>query len=218
MAVGESRPDRERPADRVDRLEPETLRLVVAFLVERVLHRAAGTGCEAAWDRFYRACEPLFRKLAHRRCRGCWGFDDRVQELWRVMIERIRSYDLDRCSFASWLATVVHNALIDQDRASHELGGLDGEVGCRLPSREVEPPAACELAEVTAMVHSAVRELCSDIPETTYRIIESHWIEEQSYEEIAATLGLLPKQVRDRYHRAVGRLRACLTRLGLDID
>jgi RNA polymerase sigma factor (sigma-70 family) len=202
---------------RVDRLDPETLRRVVCYLISRSMHQAANAGCERAWQHFYRPCDPLFRKLAHQRCRGCWDVDDRVQDLWRIMIERVRHYNPDRCLFPSWLATVLRNALSDQDRANHPLGRLDGEVARQLPSREAEPSIACEQAEMRAMVEAAAEGIRSSIPDTTYRIIHAHWVDGKPYAGIAAEPGLSVKQVRDRHHRAVGKLRTCLFRVGREI-
>ena len=51
---------------------------------------------------------------------------------------------------------------------------------------------------------------CPKIPEMTYRIIYAHLVEEQSFVEIAASLGLPAKQARDRYHRAIKRFRRLL--------
>ena len=129
------------------------------------------------------------------------GVDDRVQDIWRIVIERIKSYNPERGSFRSWLFTVVRNAMTDQDRAFHALGHLDDELERRLPSRETEPPTACERAEVRATVALAVEAIRSRIPKTTYRILYDHGVEGKPYEAIAADLGLSVKQVRDRYYR-----------------
>jgi RNA polymerase sigma factor (sigma-70 family) len=212
MGQGTARSDRDRPAARVDCLDCELLGLVICYLAARSMDQQAGPDCEVAWDRFYRACDPLFRTLANRRCGRCWNLEDRVQELWRVIIERLRSYDPARGSFPSWLSTVLHNALTDQDRASHILGQLDEDVERQLPTRDADPSDMCEQAEVREIVEAAVESIRTNLPETTYRILHDHWVEGKSYEEIGASLGLAVKVVRDRHNRAIGRLRSVITR------
>ena len=130
----------------------EHWRVAVTYLVARSMHQAVEAACEAAWLDFYEAWNPLLRKLVSRHCHGSSGVNDRVQDIWRIVIERIKSYDPERGSFRSWLSTVVRNAMTDQDRAFHALGHLDDELERRLPSRETEPPTACEQAEVRATV------------------------------------------------------------------
>jgi RNA polymerase sigma factor (sigma-70 family) len=134
------------------------------------------------------------------------------QDLWQVIVERISRYDPERGTFPTWLSTVVRNAMTDQDRASHAPGHLDDELERRLPSREIEPPTACEQTEARTAVKSAIEAVRSKTSETTYRIVHDHWIEGKPYNQIAADLGLTVKQVRDRHHRAVGILRAILAR------
>ena len=212
MDTSDAQSDRNRPAERVDLLDPKTLDRVVCYLVARSEHRATELSYESAWDHFYEACAPLFRKLARLHCNRSWDVDDRVQDLWRVIVERLTCFDPEHGTFPSWLSTVARNTMTDQDRASHALGHLDDELERRLPSRETEPPTACEQAEVRTAIESAIEAVRSRTSETTYRIIHDHWVEGKAYKKIAADLGLPVKQVRDRHHRAVGILRAILVR------
>jgi RNA polymerase sigma factor (sigma-70 family) len=167
MSRGESAPRRNGPTDRVDNLDTQTLRLVIAYLAARTEHRTCVSACEGAWERFYRACDPLFRKLARGRCPGSWSVEDRVQELWRITMERMPQYDHRRDRFPSWLGTVLRNALIDQDRSGHVLSHLDDAAERGIPSRKPDPSAACERAEMRMSVEAAPEELRVTIPETS---------------------------------------------------
>ena len=212
MSRDESLSGRDAHPDRVDGLDPELLHCVECYVAARSLHQATDAQAEDVWNRFYRACAPLLRRLAHRRWGRCWSEEDRVQELWRILLERLPDYDPGRRSFSSWLATVVRHALSDQERAFHARNHLDDVVERQLVGREAEPMAICEQAEARMIVESAVEELHSRIPEVTYRIIHAHAVEGKSYQEIATALGLTDKQVRDRHYRAVANLRAILMR------
>jgi RNA polymerase sigma factor (sigma-70 family) len=107
---------------------------------------------------------------------------------------------------------VVRNALTDQDRATHALGRLDDEHERRVPSRETEPPIACEQAELRTAVESALEAARSRTSETTFRILHDHYVGGKPYKEIAAELGLSDKQVRDHYSRTLDILRAVLAK------
>jgi RNA polymerase sigma factor (sigma-70 family) len=194
-------------ANRVDRLDAETVRLVSRNLAVRPELRAGDAAYEQAWNRLHRACAPLMRKLASQRCCRCWSVEDRVQELWRVTLERLGSYDPERGPFANWLASLLRNALIVQDRYSHPLEQLNDETERLLPGRESEPANAFEQLDSRQDLANAAQEIRALVPEQTYRVIRAHWVERKDYEEIAATTGLTVKQVRDRHHRAVKKLR-----------
>ncbi len=212
MSRGQPPSRRGHPPDGVGNLDPETLRQVQRYLASRNEHRPCALAGEAAWRRFHRACDPLLRKLAACRCRGCWSPEDRVQDLWCALILRLPCYDPARERFAGWLGTVLRRALADQDRAGHALARLDDGLERLIPSREDDPLVACERAEARMIVETAARELRCGMPETTYQIVWAHWVEGKSFQEIAEVVGLPAELVRDRHQRAIGRLRAILMR------
>jgi len=55
-------------------------------------------------------------------------------------------------------------------------------------------------------------ELRTHLSAVNYRIIHDHWLEGKSFSEIALTLDLKDRQVRDRHHRAILELREILSR------
>jgi DNA-directed RNA polymerase specialized sigma subunit len=69
----------------------------------------------------------------------------------------------------------------------------------------------CELCQERHRVLSAIEELGATISEANYRIMHIHWIEGKGFAEIAAIVGLTPKQVRDRHRRMVRKLRERLS-------
>jgi RNA polymerase sigma factor (sigma-70 family) len=207
------RSGRGRSSARVNRLDPETLGRVQSFLNARADRQATETISDDAWDQFYAACNPLIQKLAYRRCiRLAHDDEDRVQEVWQVLVVHLAQYDPQRRSFPSWLGRLVRNALATQDRSHHAFCRLDAEIARQLPDREADPPTLYEQCQTRREIASAMDELRSKIPEVTYRIAYAHWIEEKSFGEIATRLDLPVKQVRDRHRRALERFRRILSR------
>jgi RNA polymerase sigma factor (sigma-70 family) len=206
--------DQGRSFARVDRLDSETLGLVQSFLGAQGDRRTAEAISADAWGRFYAACAPLIHKLARRDYpRRSQDDEDRAQEVWLVLLAHLSHYDSRRCTFPGWLARVVRNVLATQDRREHALRHLDTEMERQLPSRDVDPSMFYERCQTRRAIADAIDELRSSIPEITYRIIYEHWVEDKSFSEIATIIGLTAKQVRDRHHRAMGRVRRILARV-----
>ena len=195
------------------RLDLETLRLVQSFLDTLLDGCAVERHVEQAWDLFYEACAPLIHKLAHHgSARPSNDDEDRAQEVWLCLLVHLSQYDPERGAFTVWLGSVVRNALVTQDRNDRAICHLDIMHERRLPSREVEAATHYDQCQTRRDIESATAELRSKIPEITYRIVYAHCFEEKSFAEIAASLGLPVKQVRDRHYRAIARFRRLLAR------
>jgi RNA polymerase sigma factor (sigma-70 family) len=196
---------------RVGDLDVETLRLVQSYLMAPGNRRGCAPALVAAWDRFYHACDGLIRYHARRRRGQNLPYEDRVQEIWRILVAHLARYDPRRGSFPAWLACVVRHALDDQDRRHHPPRQLIAEVELSLPGREEDPAELCQQCHRRQEVRSALQTLRSQVSEQNYGIIDAHWIEGKSFGEIAATLGIPVKQVRDHHRRAIEKLRALLS-------
>jgi len=199
-----------RPARRVDDLDHETLRSVQSYLVARAERREIGPDLLAAWKRFYAACDPLICYCAQRRSDQVYDHEDRVQDIWCVIFSDLDRYDSQRGLFPAWLSSVIRQELDEQDRSHRRLRQLVSEVEQQLPSREADPARVCESGESRQRVELVIDELRSHVSETNYRIAHDHWVGGRSFAEIAMTLGLTVKPVRDRHHRAMEKLRELL--------
>ena len=196
---------------RVDRLDPETLRLVQRFLETSATGRAAQPQAQQAWDLFYEACAPLIHKLAHHGpARPSLDEEDRAQAVWLCLLAHLSQYDPRRGTFTVWLGSVVRNSLATQDRYNHALRCFNLATARGLPSREVEPSLQYERDQTQREIESAAAELRARVPDIPYRIVHAHCFEDKSFAEIAASLELPVKQVRDGYHRAIVRFRGLL--------
>jgi RNA polymerase sigma factor (sigma-70 family) len=185
----------------------------VAHLAALTAHRESDPAHEAAFDRLYRACDPLFRKLANRRSSSCCGADDRVQDLWAAVLVRLRHFDPKRGRFAAWLCQVIRNTLNREDRAGHPWRQLDETSELCVPSREADPATACEASDERAILRAALGQVRPHLSKVTYQIVHARLLESKSYKEIASDHGLTVKQVRKRFDKAAERIEAKLSRL-----
>ena len=114
---------------------------------------------------------------------------------------------IPRGPFAAWLSAVALHVLCKHAPAHQQPASLLADVELQLPGREDDPADRCEVRLARERINAVLRRLRSHVSATNYRIIYAHWLQEASFRQIAAALGLSEKQVRDRHHRAMKELR-----------
>jgi len=206
--------DLEDCCPRIDDLDPETLRLVQAYLKPGVDRSALEPRYSAAWGRFEPACKRLIGKLAWARAGQACDHEDWAQEIWRAVFTGIRRFDPERGPFSRWLGGVALGVFHKQKRSYHRLWHLADETERELPGREPDPAASYDLDHSQQWIESAMERLRPHVSKANFRIVHDHWVEGKSFKQIALSVGLTVKQVRDRHHRMLGKLRELLTDLG----
>jgi RNA polymerase sigma-70 factor, ECF subfamily len=134
--------------------------------------------------------------------------EDCAQEAWLALLSRHPDWKPDESRTWAWLLAVARNKALDFHRQSrvHRCQSLDDSFS----SPFSYPPEA--LREVGA--DSPHQEIVSELQDGLDRLSEvNHELFIQrvqgglSYREIGEGLGLTPAQVKNRYHRAVKKLR-----------
>jgi len=214
MVRPRARTDLEDCCPRIDDLDPETLRLVQAYLKPGVDRSALEPRYSAAWGRFEPACKRLIGKLAWARAGQACDHEDWAQEIWRATIADISHYEPERGTFSRWLGGTARHVLVEQQRSYHPLRHLADETESELPGREPDPAASYDLDHSQQRIESRIERLRPHVSRANFRIVHDHWVEGKSFKQIALSVGLTVKQVRDRNHRMLGKLRELLTDLG----
>ena len=111
-------------------------------------------------------------------------------------------------TFEGWLHRITANLFLDGARRKQRMRfeGLADEMAHRLPSSEPTPAEAFDDSHLDNDVQAALKALP---PEYRAAVVLSD-IEGNSYEEIAATLGVKLGTVRSRIHRGRAQLRTAL--------
>ncbi len=202
----------EQPRDEID---SDTLLLVQAYLLARTERREPDHESTAAWEKFYAAYDPFIRRLAGAHSWPSTDFEDRVQEIWRVVLKQLPQlrFAPERGQLSGWLATVARHVLtyLRRQAARHPLGHFSSGVEDRILAREPEP-ASCEFDQMRQCLHCALSELGPLVSEAGYQVLILRWIEGKRIAEIATALGLTPKQVRDQHRRTIIKLRMLLVK------
>jgi DNA-directed RNA polymerase specialized sigma24 family protein len=189
--------------------------------IEKLVEAAAAQD-EAAWQSLWEAVNPqLLKIVAQPRFLGRLGQveDDRHNIVLQVMA-RLRMY-LDaraqnpRLKFMSWLRVVAKRVGIDYLRAHpdyvrrHDAGASEPgrwvDAGTLPPSSQLKgdrPPVTN-----AGTAHELLQFAKGAVPEDQVRALEM-WLQSESFEDIARTLGLASPQVAEKTVRAtIERLR-----------
>ena len=140
------------------------------------------------------------RRIAQAILRDVHGAEDAVQDAWLAATQQSERVG------AGWLRTVVRRGAL---RRRQRARSLPTEISLE----QTAEPAAERIgrAEAALQVAAAIQALPPD-----YRdVIERRFWDDQPPRVIAKELGMEPKAVRNRLHRALIRLREELGGLGL---
>lgn len=155
-----SKQDLHHPRQPREEIDSDTLLLVQAYLLARTERREPDHESTAAWLKFYAAYEPFIRRLAGAHCGSSADFEDRVQEIWRIVLKRLPRlrFTPQRGQLSGWMATVARHVLADLHRraAHHPMGHFGFGVEDRIPGREPEPPVAWDFSQIRQWVRCAL--------------------------------------------------------------
>jgi RNA polymerase sigma-70 factor (ECF subfamily) len=108
----------------------------------------------------------------------------------------------------AWLLTILHHLFIDRCRSGKREARSD------MPAEELEERIAAPEAEPqptwASISTEQLREALSQLPEDFQVVYRMHALENRSYQEIAATLGIPKATVGTRLIRARRKLRELL--------
>jgi len=160
-------------------------------------------GQEGAYRELFARLAPVLLRIALRQLRRPADAQDILQQTF-LQIHRAR-FDYDgRSKLRPWAITILLNLARDvlRRRGRWLESELDAE---RLPAHDAAAGRG-ERAETSARVRAAV----ACLPTPQREVIELHWFEELSFEDIGAVVGAQPGTVRVRAHRGYQTLRKAL--------
>ena len=155
---------------------------------------------------------PVFRRkvfaLAYSFLRDREAAEDVTQEVFIKVWRALPRYD-GRASMSTWIYTIARNASLSALRA-------------RRPHSSFSDPGVIEAVEATNPVPSAdlsvdraaVRRVVDQLPTKQRQVVMLFYMEEQSYDEVAAMLAMPVGTVKTLLHRARSRLSAALGAMG----
>lgn len=180
--------------------------------VEELVRAAAG-GDEDAFAELVRLHEKKVYHLALKMCGNAEDASDVAQEAFLSAWKGLPNFR-GEAGFATWLYRLTSNAAIDLLRRSRKQRGevsLDDEdTGINPVDGDLSLQERAEASELREAVTAGLAELSEDHRQA----LVLREIQELSYEEIAAALGVDLGTVKSRISRARGALRKILQKSG----
>jgi RNA polymerase sigma-70 factor (ECF subfamily) len=158
------------------------------------------------WDEVVREHADRVYRLAFRLSGNRADAEDLTQETFVRVFRSLAEYTPG--TFEGWLHRITTNLFLDMVRRRQRIrfDALPDDVGDRLAAREAGPEQAYDQNHLDPEIQSALDALPPD-----FRVaVVLCDLEQLSYEEIAATLGIKVGTVRSRIHRGRVLLREAL--------
>ena len=158
------------------------------------------------WDEVVQEQSGRVYRLAYRLTGNVHDAEDLTQEVFVRVFRSLSSYTPG--TFEGWLHRITTNLFLDQVRRKKRIrfDALADDAHERMPGREPDPSRAYEDTHLDDDVQAALDALS---PEFRAAVVLCD-IEQLTYEEVAATLGVKLGTVRSRIHRGRAQLRTAL--------
>jgi RNA polymerase sigma-70 factor (ECF subfamily) len=187
----------------------------VASLVQRCLGGEA-----SAWEEIVRLYNRRIYNLCYRFAGSAEDAEDLTQEVFIRMYRTLKSYDVGRGSFITWVTTITRNLLVDHfrrsklERASESLDAAPAAdedaptLGDQLADASAGPESRVQTRQTQQMVHLALQKLSPELREAV--ILRD--LHDLDYREIAAVLKVPEGTVKSRINRGRTELARLLSR------
>ena len=188
---------------------------VIAALVRRCV-----AGDAAAWEELVQRFQRRVYNICYRFTGSAADADDLTQEVFIKMYRTLRSYDVERGAFLTWMATLARNLLVDHfrkskgDRLTDSIDAAPAAqedaptLGAHLPDPGQGPEARVESGETQHLVQQALQKLSPELREAV--ILRD--LQDMDYREIAAALKVPEGTVKSRINRGRTELARLLSR------
>jgi RNA polymerase sigma-70 factor, ECF subfamily len=187
----------------------------VAALVSRCLG-----GDAAAWEGIVRLYHRRIYNVCYRFAGAAEDAEDLTQEVFIKMYRTLKSYDVSKGAFVTWVTTIARNLLVDHfrrskhDRMTDSLesapaGDRDAlTLGEQLPDLGPSPDAGVQTQETQRAVHLALQKLSPELREA----VVLRDLQDLEYREIAEVLRVPEGTVKSRINRGRAELARHLSR------
>lgn len=164
---------------------------------DAALVRRCRIGDEAAWTALvHRFSDYVYAILTRGFGLDAAAAEDVFQEVFSRAFRRLPTLEEDG-AIKPWIAQLARRTAIDKLRATRTESDIEA-----MPETGSSDPAF-DLIEQAATVQRALAEL----PDTYGEVVERFFIRDQSYQTIAAEMGLSPGTIASRISRGLAMLR-----------
>ena len=188
-------------------------------LTSVVIKRCLG-GDASAWEEIVRTHNRRIYNICYRFTGSQDDAEDLTQEVFIRIYKTLKSYDLERGAFTTWVTTMTRNLLVDhfrkskQDRMTDSMDAAPAAdedaptLGDQIQDEKPRPDAAVETQQKQKMVQLALQKLSPELREAV--ILRD--LQDMDYREIADALKVPEGTVKSRINRGRTELARLLSR------
>ena len=186
------------------------------------LVRQCMAGDQQAWQQLVMSQHRRIYGICYRFTGSASDAEDLTQDVFLKVYRNLASFDTEKGSFQTWIATLARNLLVDHfrrtrlDRATDSLDASlsgDGDGGASMADRLADPrPSQEDHAsglELKARIQQALAQLSPELREA----VVFRDLEDMDYKEIAQVLRIPEGTVKSRISRGRGELARLLQRI-----
>lgn len=163
------------------------------------------------WREFNSIYRPMLMAFLRKQRLSDADAHDVVQEIFIKLLNKIHTYDREKCRFRGWLFSVAHHSLIDfaRRRASHKKAADQcvSSVLHATPSDSVKMAEEWVKIHRMKILHHALKTVRNRTSIRTWACFEQRLLRDRPGAEIAAELGLEPGAVFVNASRVLKRVR-----------
>jgi len=190
-----------------------------AQLTAVVIKRCLG-GDASAWEEIVRLHNRRIYNICYRFTGSQDDAEDLTQEVFIRIYKTLKSYDLERGAFTTWITTMTRNLLVDhfrkskQDRVTDSMDAspsADEEaptLGEHIQDEKPRPDETVATKQTQRMVQMALQKLSPELREAV--ILRD--LQDMDYREIADALKVPEGTVKSRINRGRTELARLLSR------
>lgn len=188
---------------------------VVGLLVRRCV-----AGDSAAWEEIVQRHHRRIYNICYRFAGTSDDAQDLTQEVFIKMYRTLKTYDVGKGAFMTWVTTVTRNLLVDhfrktkQDRMTDSLDTPSSEhedaqpLSMQIADPSRPPDSQVQSRETREAVHQALQKLSPELREAV--ILRD--LQDMDYKEIAGALKVPEGTVKSRINRGRAELARLLQR------
>ena len=177
-------------------------------------------GDASAWEEIVRSHNRRIYNICYRFTGSQDDAEDLTQEVFIRIYRTLKSYDLERGAFATWVTTMTRNLLVDhfrkskQDRMTDSMDASPSSdedaptLGDQIRDDKPTPDASVATKETQVMVQQALQKLSPELREAV--ILRD--LQDMDYRDIAAALKVPEGTVKSRINRGRTELARLLSR------
>jgi RNA polymerase sigma-70 factor, ECF subfamily len=188
---------------------------LAAQLIRRCLD-----GDAAAWEELVQRYHRRIYNICYRFAGSAEDAQDLTQEVFVKMYRTLKTYDMERGAFMTWVTAMTRNLLVDhfrrtkQERVTDSLDAAPSAhddavlLSAQVEDRRPAPDARAQSQELEEAVHRAMGRLSPDLREAV--ILRD--LQDMDYKEIATVLKVPEGTVKSRINRGRAELARLLQR------